>query len=74
MVQQDCGIEVMPTGGNLSVKVARHSFATIGKRLGIEEDILRELMGHERNDVDNYYKDRYPMKVRDEALWKIIDF
>jgi hypothetical protein len=29
-------------------------------------------MGHERNDIDNYYKDKYPEKMRDEALFKII--
>jgi hypothetical protein len=29
-------------------------------------------MGHERDDVDQYYKDRFPEAVRDEALFKII--
>lgn len=38
----------------------------------IETDITRELMGHERDDVDNYYKDKYPEKVRDNALFEII--
>lgn len=65
-------IEVLPTGGNLGVKVARHAFGNIGKQLMIESDILRELMGHERNDVDNFYKDKYPQAVRDEALFRII--
>ena len=72
-VQNECNIAVLPTGGNLGSKVARHSFATIAKNLNIEPDLIRELMGHERDEVDNYYKDKYPEKVRDEALYKIID-
>lgn len=66
-------IEVMPLGGSLGVKVARHSFANIAKNLFLEPDLIRELMGHERDDVDNYYKDRFPEKMRDEALFRIID-
>lgn len=65
-------IEVQPDGGHLAPKVARHTFANIAKGLFIEEDIIRELMGHERDDVDNYYKDKYTEKVRDAALFKII--
>lgn len=71
-VQQQLDIKVMPMGGNLGVKVARHTFATIGKNLLIDADILRELMGHERDDVDNYYKDKFPAEVRDKALIDII--
>lgn len=66
-------IDVLPLGGYIRVKVARHTFATIGKQLFIEADLLRELMGHERNDVDTIYKDKYPQNVRDEAQLKIID-
>jgi hypothetical protein len=50
--------------------VARHSFANRAN-LMIETDITRELMGHERDDVDNYYKDKYPEK-RDLALLKLL--
>lgn len=71
--QKITAIEVQPLGGPLRIKVARHSFATIGKNLFIESDLLRELMGHERNDVDTIYKDKYPEKIRDEALLKIIE-
>jgi integrase len=71
-VQEQLEINVMPMGGNLGVKVARHTFATIGKNLMIEADILRELMGHERDEVDNYYKDKFPQKIRDAALFEII--
>jgi hypothetical protein len=37
----------------------------------IETDITRELMGHERDDVDNYYKDKY-LKSADLALLKLL--
>jgi hypothetical protein len=36
----------------------------------IETDITREL-GHERDDVDNYYKDKY-LKKWDLALLKLL--
>ena len=72
-VQEKLGIEVLPDGGNLSIKVARHTFANLAKGLMIHEDIIRELMGHERDDVDNYYKAQYSESVRDEALFLIIE-
>ena len=65
-------IDVMPTGGNIGGKVARHSFAMIAKNLNLEPDLIRDLMGHERDDVDQYYKDRFPEVVRDEALFRIV--
>lgn len=43
------------------------------ERLFIMEDVLREIMGHECNDVDTIYKDRYPEKIRNEAQIKITD-
>ena len=73
LVQTDLKIEVLPDGGKIAVKVARHTFATLAKNLMIESDLLRELMGHERDDVDNYYKDKYPEKMRDDALFKVIE-
>lgn len=72
-IQQRETIEVLPAGGYLAVKVARHTFATLAKRQGLDSDLLRELMGHERDDIDNYYKDRYPQDVRDKALLEIIN-
>lgn len=65
-------IVVNPLGGNLSPKVARHTFGTIGSRLFVEPDVLRALMGHERDDVDTIYKDVYPKELRDEWHLKII--
>lgn len=71
-LQQENEIELLPDGGNLGIKVARHTFANIAKKLLIETDIIRELMGHERDEVDNYYKDKYPEIMRDMALFEII--
>ena len=71
-MQKKHKIEIMPTGGNIGGKVARHSFAVIAKNLNLEPDLIRELMGHERDDVDQYYKDKFPEAVRDEALFRII--
>lgn len=71
-MQKKYEIEVLPDGGNFGVKVARHTFANIAKGLMIEPDVIRELMGHERDDVDNYYKDKYPEMIRDNALFEII--
>lgn len=72
-VQEKLGIEVLPGGGLIGIKVARHTFANRAKNIGVEEDLLRELMGHERDDVDNYYKDKFSQQKRDEALFKITD-
>jgi hypothetical protein len=63
----------LPEGVSLGIKTARHTFANIGKRLFVDSDLLRELMGHERKGIDNYYKDEYPEKVRDKFHKKIIN-
>lgn len=65
-------LKVLPVGGNVTIKVARHTFGNLGKHLFVEPDLLRELMGHERNDVDTIYKDSYPEDVRDKWHWNII--
>ncbi|MGG8495927.1 phage integrase SAM-like domain-containing protein [Tenacibaculum sp. TC6] len=72
-IQDDFNINIEPLGGNFATKVSRHTFATIGSRLFIEPDLLRTLMGHERDDIDTVYKDVYPQEVRDEYHFKIID-
>jgi len=71
-IQKLHDIEVLPDGDNLSVKVARHTFMNLAKQYRIEPDLIRELVGHERDDVDNYYKDKFPEKDRDLALFQII--
>jgi site-specific recombinase XerD len=65
-------ITLAPKDDTLTTKVMRHTFATFGKYAHIEEDLLRELMGHERNDIDTVYKDKYPEAERDAAQLKII--
>ncbi|WP_272151645.1 phage integrase SAM-like domain-containing protein [Tenacibaculum aiptasiae] len=65
-------LEVMPLGGKITTKVARHTFSTIANRMYIEPDLLRSLMGHEREDVDTIYKDVYPEEERDKYHQKII--
>jgi len=72
LMQHANEIEVLPDGGNIGIKVARHTFANLAKTLNIDTDVIRELMGHERDDVDNYYKDKYPEAIRDKALFDII--
>jgi integrase len=71
-LQTILNIDVLPLNTNLGVKVARYTFANRGKKLGINEDLLRELMGHERTDVDTIYKDKHPQEARDLAHLKII--
>ena len=71
-IQKKYDLEVSPKGGNLTISVARHTFGTLGKFLFIETDLLRELMGHERLDVDTIYKAKFPEALRDKAQKKII--
>lgn len=66
-------VDVQPDGGHLAVKVARHTFQNLAKRAGLHEDLIREIVGHQRNDVDNYYKDKFPQDVRDAALFSVVE-
>ncbi|KAB8153393.1 tyrosine-type recombinase/integrase [Kordia sp. TARA_039_SRF] len=65
-------IEVHPKQNSFTSKCIRHTFATIGKFLHVDPDMIREIMGHERNEIDTIYKDKYPREIRDHAHWKII--
>lgn len=65
-------IETKPKPEVIATKTIRHSFATIAKFMFIDIDVIRELMGHERDDIDTVYKDKYPQEVRDDAHLKII--
>lgn len=57
---------------NLTTKAARHTFKTIGIRKGVEDHLLKEIMGHEDDSVDARYLDFFPDEMKDEALAKII--
>lgn len=65
-------IETLPYNERFTTKSVRHTFATLAKFELIDVDIIRELMGHERYDIDTIYKDKYPESVRDAAHKKII--
>lgn len=71
-IQKKYQIKVHPTNINLTTSIFRKSFGTIGKFSGLSEDILRELMGHEREETDNAYKDLFPEIERDMAQERII--
>lgn len=71
-VQSKINLKLSPINDTMSSNVIRHTFATRAKFLGIDPDIIRELMGHERGDIDTVYKDVYPEKVRDKSHKKII--
>lgn len=73
ILQKRLNIVLTPKNDNLTTKVMRHTFATLGKFARIEEDLLRELMGHERNEIDTVYKDKYPEAERDAAQLKVIN-
>ena len=47
--------------------VARHSWATIAKKLGYSKDLIAEALGHEYgNRVTGIYLDNYDLEVIDE--------
>jgi len=71
-VQKLLKIELHPKNENFTFKVMRHSFATLGKYHGIHEDMLREMMGHERSDIDTAYKAKFKEAERDAAQLKIL--
>lgn len=65
-------IETLPLNESFINLTPRHTFATMGKFKHIHEDIIRELMGHERHDQDTSYKDKFPQDERDDAQKRII--
>lgn len=66
-------IRTKPLNDTFTTKSIRHTFQTLGKFEYVEADIIRELVGHERFDMDTVYKDKYPEAVRDAGHLKIID-
>ena len=71
-LQEKHEIKVHPINKNFTPYVMRYTFATLAKFEFIDTDIIRELMGHERQDIDVWYKDMFPEAVRDAAHAKII--
>ena len=56
----------------LTTYVARHSWATIGKRAGIPTAVLSEGLGHETEETTQIYLDSFENEVLDDANEKII--
>lgn len=73
-IKKQLEITLEPLDQKWGTSVMRHTFATHAKFAHVDEDIIRELMGHERDDIDTVYKDKYPEAVRDAAHEKIIYF
>lgn len=73
-IKNHLGITLLPLDQAWGTSVMRHTFATHAKFAQIDEDIIRELMGHERGDIDTVYKDKYPEAMRDAAHQKVIYF
>ena len=59
--------------GNTTTYSARHSFATIAKRLGFSNELIAESLGHEYgNKITNTYLDSFDKDVVDEMHYKVI--
>jgi len=57
-----CGIEA-----ELTTYVARHSFATILKRQGVNTSLISEMLGHDSEKTTQVYLDSFESKVLDEV-------
>ena len=58
----------------LTSYVARHSFATNLKELGVSTDIISESMGHQNINITNSYLKEFENDVIDQANEKLIHF
>ncbi len=58
----------------LTSYVARHSFATNLKELGVSTDIISESMGHQNINITNAYLKEFENDVIDQANEKLIHF
>lgn len=62
-------------GQKLTTYVARHSWATIAKRMGYSKDMIAEALGHEfGNKVTAIYLDSFDQEVIDEMNKIVCDF
>ncbi|RYF83063.1 MAG: site-specific integrase, partial [Chitinophagaceae bacterium] len=57
-----CGVEAQ-----LTTYVARHSFATILKRQGVNTSLISEMLGHDSEKTTQVYLDSFESKVLDEV-------
>ncbi len=64
--------EQLGLGQKLTTYVARHSWATIAKKMGYSKDLIAEALGHEfGNKVTGIYLDKFDSDVIDEMNEKI---
>lgn len=57
----------------ITTYVARHTFATIAKRLGFSNELIAEALGHEYgNKITNIYLDNFDASVIDDMHYKVI--
>ena len=52
---------------NLTTYVARHSAATVLKRIGVSTSVIKELLGHETEEITQTYLDSFENTVLDAA-------
>ena len=53
---------------NLTTYVARHSAATVLKRIGVSTSVIKELLGHETEEITQTYLDSFENTVLDAAV------
>jgi len=56
----------------LTTYVARHSFATIMRRSGASDTVIKETMGHSDESMTKIYLDDFENKVLDDAVKMIL--
>lgn len=58
---------------NITSYVARHSYGTIMKYIGVSTDVISESMGHANLDVTNSYLKEFENDIIDDANEKLLD-
>ena len=67
--------EELGLGLKLTTYVARHSWATIAKRMGYSKDLIAEALGHEfGNKVTGIYLDSFDQEVIDDMNERVCEF
>lgn len=56
----------------ITTKTARFSFATTAKHLGVDQAIIREMMGHEDKSTTGLYLDRFPQADIDREHERVV--
>ena len=67
IISKEAGINI-----NLTTYVARHSFATVLKRSGVNTSIISESLGHSSEKVTQIYLDSFENSQIDEAMKNLL--